>query len=271
MTRKLLECVKRDIKQVNNLLDVFESKGSPFPLKQSEQRMFWIINTAYAQQKLMYDTKSHSCPDRIVSIFQPHVRPIPRGKTKAQIEFGSKLGVSLDKGFARINTFSWDAYHEGGDLIKQVESYKELHGHYPELVQVDKIYATRENRRWLAERNIRITAMPLGRRKSKETQTYSQKHKRRKEAAERNHIEGKFGQGKNGYKLNEIRARLKNTSESWIACIFFIMNLIHYEAGYIFGSILERLNKVEIKMMGLVEQIFIVAMSKKLNIEHKIS
>ena len=67
--------------------------------------------------------------DRIVS--KPHVRPIPRGKTKAQIEFGPKLGVSFDQGFARINTFSWDAYHESGDLIPQVEAYKELHGHYP--------------------------------------------------------------------------------------------------------------------------------------------
>jgi hypothetical protein len=152
------------------------------------------------------------------------------------------LGVSLDSGFTRINTFSWDAYHEGGDLIKQVESYKELHGHYPELVQVDKIYATRENRSWLKERNIRITALSLGRRKNKENETYYQKRKRRKEAAERNHIEGKFGQGKNGYNLNEIRARLKNTSESWVACIFFIMNLILYEKGYFFGSILEKVN-----------------------------
>jgi hypothetical protein len=90
--------------------------------------MFWVINTVYAQQKLMYGTKSHSCTDRIVSIFQYHVRPIPRVKTKAQIEFGTKLGVSLDKGFALIDTFSWNDYHEGGDLVKQVESYKKLHG-----------------------------------------------------------------------------------------------------------------------------------------------
>lgn len=89
--------------------------------------MLWIIRTVYAQQKFMYDTKTRSYPDRIVSIYQPHVRPIPRCKTKAQVEFGSKLGVSLDKGFARINTLSWNAYHEGNDLIKQVEAYKELH------------------------------------------------------------------------------------------------------------------------------------------------
>ncbi len=237
MTRKLLECVNRNIKHIDNMRDIFEIKGAPFPLKHSEQRLFWIIRTAYAQQKFMYDTDTHSCLDRIVSIFQPHVRPIPRGKTKAQIEFGSKLGVSLDQGFARINTFSWDAYHESGDLIPQVEAYKELHGHYPELIQVDKIYATQANRRWLKERGIRITAPPLGRPKTKTKQTYYQKRKARKEAAERNQIEGKFGQGKNGYNLNEIRARLKDTSESWVACIFFVMNLIHYVNNGFFGLI----------------------------------
>jgi len=190
----------------------------------------------------MYDTDTHSCPDRIVSISQPHVRPIPRGKLKSQIEFGAKLGVSLDDGFARINTFSWDAYHEAGDLIKQVEEYRTLHGHYPELVQVDKIYATHENRRWLKERGIRITAPPLGRRPIKEKQSYYQKSKARKEASERNHIEGKFGQGKNGYALNQIRARLRATSESWIACIFFVMNLLHLEANHFFGSFLKWLS-----------------------------
>ena len=236
MTRKLLECVNRDIKHIDRLLDAFEQRGDRFPLTHAQQRMLWIIRTAFAQQKMMYDKDIHSCTDRIVNIYQPHVRPIPRGKLKSQIEFGSKLGVSLDEGFARINTFSWDAYHEAGDLIPQVEAYRDLHGHYPELVQVDKLYATQENRRWLKERGIRITAPPLGRRPAKTKQSYYQKRKTKKEAAERNHIEGKFGQGKNGYNLDEIRARLKNTSESWVACIFFVMNLIHYEANYFFGS-----------------------------------
>lgn len=230
MNRKLLEGVNRNISHIDRMLDLFEKRGDRFPLTHAEQRLFWIIRTAFDQQKQMYDTDIHSCPDRIVSIYQPHVRPIPRGKIKSQIEFGAKLGVSLDDGFARINTFSWDAYHEAADLIKQVEAFKELHGHYPELVQVDKIYATQENRRWLKERGIRITAPPLGRKPVKTTQTYYQKRKARKEAAERNHIEGKFGQGKNAYNLNEIRARLRSTSESWVACIFFVMNLINYQA-----------------------------------------
>lgn len=230
MNRQLLECIKRDLKHIDTLLDACLTNKAKFPLNYKEQKMLWVIHTVYAQQKLMYDQRIQSVQDRIVNIFQPHVRPIPRGKIKSKIEFGSKLGVSLDNGLARITTLSWDAYNESCDLVTQVEQYKTLHGYYPELVQVDKLYATRANRAWLKERAIRITATPLGR-KSKEqlVESYYKKRKRKAEANQRNQIEGKFGQGKNGYNLNKIRAKLKETSESWVACIFFVMNLIHYQ------------------------------------------
>jgi len=230
MNRQLLECVHRNLKHIDKLLAIFEADNNSFPLSYKEQKMLWVIHTVYLQQKQMYDQKSNSCKDRIVSIFQPHVRPVPRGKAKSKIEFGSKLGVSLDRGYARIDTLSWNVYNESSDLIGQVENYKTLHGYYPELVQVDKIYATRENRKWLKERAIRITAPPLGRKsKALKEESYYKKRKRKAEATQRNQIEGKFGQGKNGYNLNQIRATLQKTSESWIAAIFFIMNLIHHQ------------------------------------------
>ncbi len=244
MLRKLLECLKRNITHINKMLDTSENKGFLFPLSHHQHRTLLIIDTVYLQQKEMYDLKKRSCSSRIVSVHQPHVRPIPRGKTKSLIEFGSKLGVSLDQGFARINTFSWDAYHEGGDLVGQVEAYKEIHGYYPELVQVDKAYASRINRKWLEERNIRITATPLGRKRTANPESSYQKRKRKTEAAERNHIEGKFGQGKNGYGLNKIRAKLKDTSESWVACIFFIMNLINYQKKFLLCLKLQMNEKV---------------------------
>lgn len=233
MKHKLVEHTKRNIGHVNRMLDAFEQKGNDFPLDKKAYRQLLIITTLYQQQREMYDNNTSTCSDRIVSIHQPHVRPIKRGKQNANTEFGSKLGVSLDSGFARIDTLSWDAYNESGDLIKQVTAYRELHGHYPELVQADQIYPTKENRKWLKERGIRITAPPLGRKpeKIKTSNYYKRKHK--KEATERNHIEAKFGQGKNGYNLNKIRARLKETSESWVSCIFFIMNLIKFDKEFL--------------------------------------
>jgi len=51
----------------------------------------------------------------------------------------------------------------------------------------------------------------------------------------RNQVEGKFGQGKNGYNLNKVRARAARTSESWIAAIFFVMNLIKFSKEFLFS------------------------------------
>ncbi len=52
------------------------------------------------------------------------------------------------------------------------------------------------------------------------------RQQRRENSRNRISIEGKCGQGKNGYRLNAIRARLQKTSEVWINCIFLVMNLM---------------------------------------------
>jgi IS5 family transposase len=226
---KQLNYLSRNLKSINTLLDEFESIA--FPLSHRDHQIFLVIQHIYAQQRQMHKEKSHQCDDRIVNIYQPYVRPMVRGKAKAPVEFGAKLGVSEFNGYARINTLSWNAYHEGADLKKQVEEYRKLHGYYPAVVIADKIYGTRENRNWLTHLGIRYSGKPLGR-PSKQSQTPYQKSRARKENGERNHVEGKFGQAKNGYNLNKIRARRARTSESWIACIFFVMNLIKFNKDF---------------------------------------
>ncbi len=219
---KQLRYLRRDIKIIHRLLDM--TVGESFPLSKRDQKLFWVIQLLYDQQAYMYKERKHSVKDRIVNIYQPYVRPIPRGKDRAQTEFGAKLGVSEVEGFSRINHFSWDAYNESTDLEQQVEDYYRLHNFYPEVLLGDGIYMTRANRKYLKEKGIRITGKALGRPASNES--YYQKTKRRKEHNQRNHIEGKFGQGKNAYGLKQIRAKTRETSESWIANIFFVMNLV---------------------------------------------
>ena len=78
-------------------------------------------------------------------------------------------------------------------------------------VLVDNIYLTRENRKWLKERD-KISGKPSGRLSKKES--YHKRAKKRKEHREKNHIETKVGIGKYAYRLKEIRARRQDTSES---------------------------------------------------------
>lgn len=251
---KQIRYLKRNIKHIHKLLDLFE--GKDFPLNKRDQRIFWVVQLICDQQEEMHKEKKHSIKDRVVNIYQPYVRPIPRGKEKASVEFGAKLGVSEVDGFCRVNHLSWDAYNESKDLKKQVEDFYECYGHYPEVVLADKIYLTRDNRNWLKEKGIRVSGKPLGRPPQEES--YYKKAKRRKENNERNHIEGKFGQGKNAYGLSKIRARRSDTSESWIGGIFFSMNLVKLAKLLdIFSWLIYlRGQKVKKQLLGLINYFF---------------
>ena len=190
-----------------------------------------MIQHLYEQQREMYRTSSRRCGDRIVSISQPYVRPIIRGKLDKPVEFGAKLSVSLSgDGLACVDHLRWDAFHEGQDLESQVEAYRARYGVYPEVVLGDPLYGTRDNRRYLKAHGIRFAGKPLGRpkRQTQDNQEALKREqaKRREEYLQRIPIEGKFGQGKNGYRLNYIRAKRADTSVAWINSIFLVMNLL---------------------------------------------
>jgi transposase, IS5 family len=213
--KKQLAYLRRNLKSLNWLLDLYTNG---FPLGGKEHKYLLVITALYDQQYQMFKERSHQVDHRIVSIHQPHVRPIVRGKTNAYVEFGAKINVSLMNGFAFLDDFSWDAFNEGTRLMSTVEKYRQRFGYYPEEVLADKIYCNRANRASLKRLGIKLRAKPLGRPSAVDVE-----HVR---PGERNPIEGTFGQAKTAYGLNRIKARLAQTSESWIATIILVLNLI---------------------------------------------
>ncbi len=211
--RQQLQYLRRNIGHIHKLLQAHQS----IPLNRHQYKYLLVIQTFYEQQTEMYVEKKHTIAHRIVSIHQPDVRPIVRGKTTAKVEFGAKIQVSLMGGFAFIEDFSWEAFNEGTRLMDAVERHRKRFGYYPKEVLADKIYCTRENRRKLKLLGIALRAKPLGRPKAVEAHV---------SPGERNPIEGKFGQAKAGYGMNCIKARLTQTSESWIASIILVLNLV---------------------------------------------
>lgn len=216
-----LRFIARDLKHVTTLAN---QNGLDL-LSQRQYRQLLVIQELYRQQRDMYVNRTHRTDDRIVSISQPHVRPIVRGKANTNVEFGAKVSVSLVDGYAMLEELKWDAYNEANTLQQAVEAYYERHGCYPEAILADKIYRNRENLKYCKKHNIRLSGPKLGRPPKHEPT--DQKRLIKQEAAERNAIEGKFGEGKRSYGLGLIRACLQETSESVIALQFLVMNLEH--------------------------------------------
>jgi len=204
-----LQYVKRDLKIIVRYLHQPQKQRL---LTKRDKQLLETIRKVYEQQQWMYDNNVNRVDKRIVNIYQPHVRPIVRGKDKNKAEFGSKINVSEVNGFTRVDRLNWEAYNESEDLEMQVENFNKIYGCYPKVVLVDQIYLTRKNRKHLKEKGIMIYGKPLGRPVKRPKETAQQRYRKRKKAAERNHIEAKFGQGKRGYGLNNIKARLLSSS-----------------------------------------------------------
>ena len=157
----------------------------------------------------MYDNRVHTVDHRILSIHQPHVRPIVRGKANAKVEFGAKIQMSLMNEIAFLDELFWDAFNEGTRLMNTISLFKKRFGCYPPKVFADKIYCNRDNRKELKSLGITLVAKPLGR-----PSLAVDNHMR---PGDRNPIKGKFGQAKSAYGMNRIKARLAETTGTGLA------------------------------------------------------
>ena len=172
----------------------------------------------------MYENGTHNCVDRIVSLSQPHVRPIQRGKRPNPTEFGQKLHLSVVEGYTYLEQTSWANFNEGKDLIETVEDYLRKFGCYPEAVLADRIYQTRENRAYCKEKGIRLSGPPLGRRKANESDAKVERQMYR-DACDRNAVEGRNGNLKRRWGLDRIISKLDETAKAEAAKCIIAMNV----------------------------------------------
>jgi IS5 family transposase len=223
--REQLGYIRRNLLWINEI----NEHSTVSKLSRRDRRDLMVGHEIYRQQMEMYRERKHTISGRIVSISQPHIRPMVRGKAAFDVEFGAKVSVSLVDGFTFVDRIGWEPYNESQCFITQVESYRERFGCYPESAHVDTIYRTRENRAYCREHRIRMSGPQLGRRLLvTETNKALFKKRRRIELEDeriRNAVEGKFGQGKRRFGLGRVFEKLQETSETAIMLGFLVMNL----------------------------------------------
>ena len=204
-------------------------------LNDKQKKRLFVLKELYEQQKYMYDNKTHKVKDRIVSISQPYIRPIVRGKAKAPVEFGAKLDMSIDeKGIARLEKLSFDAYNEEDVLVTAIENYRKRTGHYPERVLVDQIYRNQKNRAYCKSRKIRISGKALGR--PKKNPTLEEKKIAHQDNMDRIEVERGFSLAKRCFGMGLITTKLDITTRSSIALSILAMNLGNLARAFLLAA-----------------------------------
>ena len=218
--RKQLQYIRRDLGYLTNLI---ENNG--VALSHSDAQMFDTLQALYAQQQYMFTNNTHSVVNRIVSISQPYIRPIVRGKAKSPVEFGAKLDLSVDEtGMCRIEKLSFDAYNESAVLKTAIENYRERIGHYPERVLVDQIYRNRENISYCSNLGIRLSGKKLGRPK-KDADSKAEKKIAYQDNTDRIEVERKFSLAKRKFGLGLLLTKREDTTRASIVLSIIAMNI----------------------------------------------
>ena len=218
--RQQLGYVSRDLKYVDSFIQ------GGYELDRKFLDDLETIRKVYEQQKYMLENNTHKVADRIVSISQPYVRPVVRGKVSKPTEFGAKLHLSVDEyGFARIEYLSFDAYNEGPMLIQAMEAYKYHHGCYPERVLVDQIYRTRPNIAFCQKNGIRISGPRLGRPAKNDEIRRKDAKTAAQDNADRIQIERYFSTAKRRNGMGLITKKREDTSLTTIALSVLVTNI----------------------------------------------
>lgn len=231
---KQLRFLKRNLNSIKNI----SLNTGLENLSKKEYKDLLVISELFRQQHEMYQTSIHRIDDRIVSISQPHVRPIVRGKASAMTEFGAKISMSVVNGSTFIDAIRWSNFNEGADLPEQIENYRDRFGCYPKSVHADKKYQSRVNRDYCKKLGIELSGVPLGRKSSDKVVNAKVRRKMIEDMKYRVRVEGKIGVCKRRYSMDRVMAKLEQTAKTVIHLAVLTMNLdkkLRDFLSYIFG------------------------------------
>lgn len=218
MRKRLLYLLEKLINQLQTILNRHQVSwmGKRF------YERFKVIKTVLQQQTYLIEKADSSLADRIVSLAKPFIRPIVRGKEIKRVEFGTKGHVVVCGGLAWIEQLSFKAFHEGIRFKKAVFEHQRTTHVAVKMVGADGIYSNNKNRKYATQKQI-TTNFPKkgGKMSPDEKQAKVLIHK-----ARASQMEGVFGNQKNHYLLNKIRAKTQPTEEGWICWGVLTANVV---------------------------------------------
>jgi IS5 family transposase len=208
MCKLLLKYLQRLMGQLDQLI-----QKHTVVLSASQRNRLDTINKVQKQQWQLSFGKQATVPHRIVSLHKSYVRPIKRGKEVKPVEFGAKVNMLQVDGISFIEHLSYDNFNEGIRLQNTIHLQQRYFGACHQM-GADAIYATNNNRRYCTTNKIATSFVAKG----NEGQNKEQKSQMRSILAKVRStiLEGSFGNEKNHYQMDKIKARTEHNEKAWI-------------------------------------------------------
>lgn len=211
--KKICKSLLKYLQSLLKQLQIMEQKYDLVVFGGRYAQRLQTIQTLLEQQWKLYFGGESKVPNRIVSLHKPYVRPIVRGKEVKPVEFGAKVNMLVVDGISFLEHLSYDNFNEGTRLQSTIDLQQRYFGGCYQI-GADAIYATNENRRYCTTNGITTSFVPKGNQgpnKEQKSQMRSILGKIRSTV-----VEGSFGNEKNHYHLDKVKAKTQGNEKVWI-------------------------------------------------------
>ncbi|MBL7132108.1 MAG: IS5 family transposase [Candidatus Omnitrophica bacterium] len=219
--KKLLQFATRNINQLKESVDHFKKQSENVPVIEDAQDFLETAEEILNQQKDLY--RKREVKDRIVSVHQPHIRPMVRGKYPVDVEFGPKVLLNLDDDYLFLEDLHFNNVSDTHLLEKAIEGYHKRRGRPPTQLAADRGFWSQDNHNKAEALGIQKVAIEnKGKSNHLKGKPFAKRLRRL-----RCKIEAKISLAKRKFGLNRCRYLLPNGEEMWIRLGLSVMNLKH--------------------------------------------
>jgi IS5 family transposase len=232
--QKLIETTEQMVRQATRVVAALgqQTESKAKRLFTQAQNLLPLIERVIAQTRSrVLEGKKVPSENKVLSLFEPHTRAIPRHKGGALVEFGRH--VMLDEVDGGIVTRYQILQHpnEHGQAIDAVQHHQKVFEHPPNLLTGDRGVHSPETEVTLKEAGVKRVAIPASGKLSEERQALEHTRSFRRGYRWRAGIEGRIASLRRDYGWRKSAYHGQDGMERWLGLGVIASNLRHIAQG----------------------------------------
>jgi IS5 family transposase len=196
-------------------------------LKQAQQVLPLVERVITQTRTRVLEGRSVASEQKVLSLFEPHTRAIPRHKGGALVEFGRQVILDEVEGglVTRYEVLSHPNEH--GQALEAVAHHQAVFEHPPNLVAGDRGVHSAETESRLSAAGVKLVAIPAAGPISQERQTLEHTRRFKRGYRWRAGIQGRIASLRRDYGWRQCAYHGPDGMERWLGLGVIASNLRH--------------------------------------------
>ncbi len=227
---KLIQTTQQMVRQAERVVQALgaQTEAQAQRLRTKAEQVLPLVKGVIAQTRSrVLEGKKVASADKVLSLFEPHTRAIPRHKGGAQVEFGRQ--VMLDEVEGGIVTRYQILEHptEHGQAVEAVAHHQQLFEHPPNLVAGDRGVHSADTESRLQAAGVKLVAIPAVGKLSEERKAVEHTRRWKRGYRWRAGIEGRIASLRRDYGWRRSGYHGEDGMERWLGLGVLASNLRH--------------------------------------------